>query len=126
MDMTDLQFEDAYFDHAYSICVFEHLDAKLRQGALREIARVLKPGGILSITFDYAAPGVHLAGKGPNYEPGNLIRTPDDVSRTFLSCDAYEPVGNAQFADNGKRYLAWPDDPEQKYTFGAVFLRKKP
>ena len=26
MDLATLEFPDAYFDHAYSICVFEHLD----------------------------------------------------------------------------------------------------
>jgi 2-polyprenyl-3-methyl-5-hydroxy-6-metoxy-1,4-benzoquinol methylase len=31
MDMTALEFEDDSFDHAFSICVFEHLDASLRQ-----------------------------------------------------------------------------------------------
>jgi hypothetical protein len=25
----------------------------------------------------------------------------------------------------GLRTLAWPDDPEQKYSFGAMFLRKR-
>lgn len=124
MDMTDLRFDGASFDHAYSICVFEHLDAGLRQRALREIARVLKPGGILALTFDYGAPGVHLADTGPNYEPENLIRTPEDVHRHFFSCDAYEPLGNPRFAENGKTYLVWPDDPSKTYTFGAVFLRK--
>jgi SAM-dependent methyltransferase len=124
MDMAALQFDSASFDHAYSICVFEHLDADLRQRALREIARVLKPGGILSLTFDYGAPGVHLAGTGPNYEPQNLIRTPDDVRRHFCACGAFEPVGNADFFDNGKRYLNWPDDPARQYTFGAIFLRR--
>lgn len=124
MDMTDLHFDDDYFDHAYSICVFEHLDAELRQRALRELARVLKPGGILSLTFDYGGPGVSLAGTGPNHDPENLIRTPDEAHGHFFSCDSYEPVGNTRFFDNGKRYLAWPDDPSQRYTFGAVFLRK--
>ena len=124
MDMAELRFDDAYFDHAYSICVFEHLDADLRRRALLEIARVLKPGGILSLTFDYGGPGVNIGGSGPNYDPRNLIRTPDDVQRHFFSCDRFEPVGNARFSDNGKRYLVWPDDPNKEYTFGAVFLRK--
>jgi ubiquinone/menaquinone biosynthesis C-methylase UbiE len=124
MDMTDLKFDDAFFDHAYSICVLEHLDADSRQRALSEIARVLKPGGILSITFDYAAPGVSLADSGPNYEPKNLIRTPEEVHRHFLSSDYFETVGNPGFADNGKRYLVWPADPSNKYTFGALFLRR--
>jgi len=125
MDMTDLRFDDGWFDHAYSICVFEHLDAELRRRALDELARVLKPGGVLSITFDYGAPGVSLAGSGINSDPDNLIRTPDDVARHFWSCEAFEPVGSATFKDNQKRYLAWPDDPSQRYTFGAVFLRKR-
>jgi len=124
MDMTDLKFDDAYFDHAYSICVLEHLDAESRQRALKEIARVLKPGGVLAITFDYGAPGVFLADRGQNYEPQNLIRTPDDVCRHFLSSKYFKPIGNPSFSDNGKTYLTWPDDPSRKYTFGAVFLRR--
>jgi len=125
MDMQSLDFEDGFFDHAYSICVFEHLDAGLRQRALREIARVLKPGGVLSLTFDYGAPGVTLAGSGRNYDDQNLLRDATDVERHFFGCDAFEPVGNAEFVDNGQRYLLWPEDPEKQYSFGAVFLRKK-
>jgi SAM-dependent methyltransferase len=124
MDMTDMRFEDGYFDYAYSICVFEHLDAELRQRALTEIARVLKPGGILAITFDYGGPGVYLADRGPTCDPANLIRTPDEVRRHFFSCPSLEPWGNHDFFDNGKRYLAWPDDPALRYTFGAVFLQR--
>jgi SAM-dependent methyltransferase len=124
MNMVDLQFDDGYFDHAYSICVFEHLYSELRQRALREIARVLKPGGILSITFDYRGPGVSLAGQGPNYDPENLIQTPEDVHRHFFSSGCFEPFGNPDFEDNGKSYLIWPGDESKRYTFGAVFLRK--
>ena len=124
MDLTNLEFDSGYFDHAYSICVLEHLDADTRNSALREIGRVLKPGGILSLTFDYGAPGVTLMGNGANYEPHNLIRTPDDVQRHFFSCPLYEPVGNPRFMDNGKTYLSWPHNPSSKYTFGAVFLRR--
>jgi ubiquinone/menaquinone biosynthesis C-methylase UbiE len=124
MDMAKLDFPDGFFDHAYSICVFEHLEADLRQRALREIARVLKPGGILSLTFDYGAPAVFLASSGSSSDPEHLIRTPEDVQRHFFSCDALEPVGGVVFHDNGKRYLALPRDPSQRYTFGAVFLRR--
>ena len=124
MDMTDLKFDDGYFDHAYSICVFDHLDADCRRRALDEIARVLKPGGTLSITFDYGAPGVFLADTGPNYESKNLLRTPADVRHHFLVSGRFEPVEEPGFTDNGKTYLIWPDDRSKKYTFGAVFLRK--
>jgi len=125
MDIAKLDFPDGFFDHAYSICVFEHLDAELRQRALREIARVLKPGGILSLTFDYGAPAVFLASTGSTANPEHLIRTPEDVQRHFFSCDTLEPIGRTGFHDNGKRYLALPGNPEGgRYTFGAVFLRR--
>jgi ubiquinone/menaquinone biosynthesis C-methylase UbiE len=124
MDMVALDFPDAHFDHAYSICVFEHLEAAVRQKALREIGRVLKPGGLLSLTFDYGAPAVFLASAGASTDPEHLIRTPADVQRHFFSCEAFEPVGGPVFHDNGRRYLALPQDPEQRYTFGAVFLRR--
>jgi ubiquinone/menaquinone biosynthesis C-methylase UbiE len=124
MNMADLSFEDACFDHAYSICVFEHLHADLRRQALGEIARVLKPGGTLSITFDYRGPGVFLAGEGFNSDPNNLIRTPADVQRHFLTAEGFEPVGNPVFEDNDESYLAWPDEAENSYTFGSVFLRR--
>ena len=86
---------------------------------------MLKPGGILSLTFDYGAPAVYLAGSGSNSEPEHLIRTPEDVRRNFISCEGFEPVGGDVFEDNGKRYLAMPRDAAERYTFGAVFLRKK-
>ena len=89
------------------------------------IARILRPGGILSLTFDYGGPGVHLMGKGPVQDPEHLLRSPADVHRHFCSTDVFEVVGNQQFFDNGKTYLAWPDDPAQKYSFGAMFLRKR-
>jgi ubiquinone/menaquinone biosynthesis C-methylase UbiE len=125
MDMCALEFEDGYFDHAYSICVFEHLESEMRQAALRELARVIKPGGVLSITFDYGGPGVYLHRTGPNCDPEHLIRTPEDIQRHFFSSDEFEPIGNSRFVANGKNYLTWPDDESERYTFGAVFLRRR-
>lgn len=125
MDMTALEFEDGSFDHAYSICVFEHLTADLRQRALTEIARVLRPGGILSLTFDYGAPGVTLMGTGPSTEAAHRLQTPADVHRHFGSHESFEIVGNQDFFDNGRTYLAWPEDPSRRYSFGAIFLRRR-
>jgi ubiquinone/menaquinone biosynthesis C-methylase UbiE len=125
MDIAALDFPDGYFDHAYSICVFEHLEAELRQRALKEIARVLKPGGVLSLTFDYGAPEVFLASSGQSRDPEHLIRTPEDVQRHFFACEAFEPLGRSVFHDNGKRYLALPREPKERYTFGAVLLQRR-
>jgi SAM-dependent methyltransferase len=56
MDIGALRFPDAYFDHAFSICGFAHSDFDITQAAVLEIARCLKPGGLLALTFDYRNP----------------------------------------------------------------------
>ncbi len=123
--MRELDFEDEYFDHAYSVCVFEHLDYEIKQLALFEIARCLKPNGILSITFDYRNPAPTVAGYGPDTRPRNQLSTREDIRRNFLSTDHFELLGNQEFYDNGKSYLVNPYFGNAPYTFGAIFLRKK-
>ena len=47
MDATSLQFKDGQFDAVFSCMALEHIpDAA---GAVREIARVLKPGGVVGL-----------------------------------------------------------------------------
>ncbi|MFD1561242.1 methyltransferase domain-containing protein [Paraburkholderia silviterrae] len=51
--LYNLPAEDASFDVVLSVSVVEHIVYK--QYALKEALRVLKPGGLLILTFDYAA-----------------------------------------------------------------------
>jgi SAM-dependent methyltransferase len=51
-DGRALPHADASFDHAYSVSVLEHVDGDAQ--ALRELARVLRPGGRLVITLPHA------------------------------------------------------------------------
>ncbi len=125
MNMGALDLPDAYFDHAYSICVFEHLDLPTKDAALREIARCLRPGGVLSVTFDYRNPAPYVVGFGPDTRAQNQITTPEDVTRTFLSTGGFEMMGNREFSDDGTSWLVHPRVPKAPYTFGAVFLRKR-
>jgi SAM-dependent methyltransferase len=53
-DGRSMPFEDASFDHAYSISVLEHIPDEGDREALRELARVVKPGGRVVITMPYA------------------------------------------------------------------------
>ena len=56
MDATNLGFQSDMFDIAFSISSIEHFGGKNHSGALRclkEIERVLKPGGIAVITTEY-------------------------------------------------------------------------
>lgn len=124
MNMQSIDFPSEYFDHAYSICVFEHLTFELKQKALTEIARVLKPGGILSITFDYRNPAPFVVGIGHDDSPENRLASTEDLHRSFLSTGLFELVGNQDFFDNGKSYLVHPSRNNKPYTFGAIFLKK--
>jgi len=125
MDMCELEFPDEFFDHAFSICVFEHLDIEIKRKSLAEIARCLKPGGVLGITFDYKTPAPGIAGYGKDPRPRNQLKNIADIHRSLLSHPAFELMGNQDFQDNGKSYLIHPKYGDAPYTFGAVFLRKK-
>jgi len=54
-DGRALSFEDASFDHAYSVSVLEHIPEPGDEEALRELARVTRPGGRVVVTLPHAA-----------------------------------------------------------------------
>jgi SAM-dependent methyltransferase len=58
-DGRALPFEDASFDHAYSISVIEHIPDDGDFAALAELARVVKPGGRVLVTMPYAESNYH-------------------------------------------------------------------
>lgn len=51
--LTALPFPDARFDAVFCISVIEHLGREGTPAALRELRRVLRPGGRLMLTTDY-------------------------------------------------------------------------
>ena len=52
-DGTALAYPDASFDAAYSISVIEHIPGDGDAKAMSELARVLRPGALLVLTFPY-------------------------------------------------------------------------
>jgi SAM-dependent methyltransferase len=54
-DGRALPFESESFDHAYSVSVLEHIAGDGDAQALRELARVTKPGGRVVVTLPHAA-----------------------------------------------------------------------
>ncbi|HID97451.1 MAG TPA: class I SAM-dependent methyltransferase [Thermodesulfobacteriaceae bacterium] len=130
MDIEKMEFEDMFFDHAFSISVFEHLDYYTKQKALLDIHRCLKPGGRLCMTFDYANPAPFVFGCNRfDTRPRNALGSPEQVKKVLCPAGLFEMLGNRDFMDNGKRYLEPPRDASlenpQEYTFGALFTKKK-
>jgi SAM-dependent methyltransferase len=52
-DGRALPFEEASFDQAYSVSVLEHIPEPGDEEALRELARVTRPGGRVVVTLPY-------------------------------------------------------------------------
>jgi len=52
-DIAQIPFPENYFDVVYSISVLQNLPHKVKIKAVKEMARVLKPGGILGLVFDF-------------------------------------------------------------------------
>jgi SAM-dependent methyltransferase len=130
MDIEKMTFEDMFFDHAYSICVFEHLDFYTKQKALIEIHRCLKPAGQLCLTFDYLNPAPFVFGHNQfDSRPRNALNSPQRLQEVICAGGLFELLGNQPFVDSGKRYLAPPAaarlNHAEDYTFGALFLKKK-
>jgi SAM-dependent methyltransferase len=143
MDMNRLDFPDDYFDHVFSVCVFEHLPVSGRIECNEQVSRILRPGGTASFTFDYANP-----------QAFGRLDSPEDVHQQFVEPSRLSLRGDGRFHDNGKRYLECPQcfgfgrfsrtmarlhsalrgtvragsalGGCTSYTMGAVFLEKPP
>jgi 2-polyprenyl-3-methyl-5-hydroxy-6-metoxy-1,4-benzoquinol methylase len=55
-DLTAMSYPDETFDAISCISVLEHIPAPFDQKAVRELLRILKPGGLLVLTVDFQPP----------------------------------------------------------------------
>lgn len=100
------------FDRVYSFCVIEHILPPGQERAARNMARLLRPGGMLCLTFDF---GEHAPTESPLYTLDHVAKIRDAIGLPL--------VGDA-FEDNGKRFPLNRRHPDKQYTFGSLFFRK--
>ena len=104
-----LPFPDNHFDRVFSICVLEHLPSRLRQFLMKEIGRVLKPGGVAGFTTDYdEARPVLVTDKGLRF-----------AYKDKLERDVIAPSGLAVYGPSH-----WVDACSMESFLGAFFLHK--
>jgi SAM-dependent methyltransferase len=130
MDGRHLEFPDATFDVAYSLSSIEHfggLDGATQ--TIREMARVLKPGGILAVATEYALSG----------PPADEIFQPRDVHRLIEQpgLELVEPIDERVYFRYQTRPVRLDVDPYQSphmvvqlgdtvFTSVMIFLRRLP
>jgi SAM-dependent methyltransferase len=88
-----LPYEDDRFDLAYSVSIFTHLDEELQRPWIEELARVVRPGGLVLVTVTGPELATELLRPDDlkRFERGELV-----VKRSELAgmnaCAAYHPA----------------------------------
>lgn len=121
-DMRDLSaFSNDSFDVVVSCSVLEHLTGHDQEIALRETARVLKPGGLVGLTFDFgpSAAGANVYLPPPHDPPPSAA----EAVRRFTQ-GGLVPVGNPFTEDPVPGCLFQHDTI--RYTIASLFFAKPP
>ena len=97
-DARALTYADDSFDAAYSVSVLEHIPDDGDSAAMRELMRVVRPGGVVVVTVPYDRRYRETFVDGPVYE-----RTPVDSERLFFERHYdRESLANRLFASPGE------------------------
>lgn len=88
MDMRSLAFRSAQFDGAWCCAALLHLPKSEAPGALREIRRVLKPGGTLMLSVQ--------AGRGECWE-GGYVQGAERLFARYAAEEMEAMLGSSRF-----------------------------
>jgi SAM-dependent methyltransferase len=128
MDGRRLLFPDGTFDVAYSLSSIEHFGGLEGAGqTMKEMARVIKPGGILALATEYVI-------AGPPHEETFQPHEIDELIR-WSGLDLVEPIDTRVYQRYEARPVRLQDDPylsphmtvqldDTVFTSVMLFLRK--
>jgi SAM-dependent methyltransferase len=77
-DARQFSYPDASFDRVFSISVLEHIPGDGDTRAMQEIQRVLRPGGVVTLTVPFAASGYR-----EQFKRGDVYERRGDAAPTF-------------------------------------------
>lgn len=122
LDAQDLALPTGSIDVYESISILEHVPDKPR--ALDEAARVLRPGGLLLMTFDVCEPEMGMTFPEWNGRAVSMR----EVDQLFTDSRWFETgVGQVRWNTGDiPRYLAWhrTTAPHHNYVTGAIAVRR--
>ena len=119
----DLPMTDETFDVVTSFSVIEHIDDK--QSALDEAVRVLKPGGLLCLTFDICEASLGMT--FPEWNGRALdLETFDQLIWNRVDLEPLDPLAPWNIEDM-EAFLEWnlQSAPHHNYVVGGAVFRKK-
>jgi SAM-dependent methyltransferase len=125
---------ESTFGLAYAFSVFTHLSAELQGSWLRELVRVLRPGGYLLISLHGAAAAARLApADRERFASGDLVvlnpELANDAER-YGQCAAYHPPAyvNGELASDLELLAHIPGvaDARRQIIWQDLYLFRKP
>ena len=123
-ELTGTNYETGFFQAVTCISVIEH-GVELG-GFAREMARILRPGGLLLVSTDYWSEPIDCTGIFPyGLEMGEMMIFNERGLREFVETArgvGLEPVGEVSYG-TGDRAVRW-DRVDREYTFAFIALRK--
>jgi SAM-dependent methyltransferase len=119
-DLCATNYPDSYFSAITSISVIEH--GVPAEKYVREMARLLKPGGILLTTTDYWSEPIDCSGIYPYGEnmPEMMVMQPSDIQKICQLGEEYglRPITPINFTTKEKA-ISW-ERVQREYT--AIFF----
>lgn len=101
------------FDAVVSASVLEHIPKTAQARVLERLASLLRPGGVMAISFDFGADAP---------QPG-AIRDVAEVAR-LVAATGLVYLDGRPFQDTGERFVLDRRHPHASFTFGSLFLQK--
>ncbi len=109
---ADLRGENG-FDRVFCFCVIEHVPPPGQTVLAQRMAALVKPGGMLSVTFDFGE-------DAPSQAPLRTLQRVDELR----SAIGLPLMGNDAFVDTGSRHRLDRKFPTRRFTFGSMFFQR--
>jgi SAM-dependent methyltransferase len=120
-DLRDLsEIQTASFDRVVCCSVLQNLTVSDQEQTLSEIGRILRPGGIVGLTFDY---GIRSQASEEIFAPHEPPDCQEELVRRYVR-GGLEIVGNRELENPIPGALF--RDPVVRYAIGSLFLGKPP